>query len=127
MSKIKEKFFNFLNIKVQDNDFKNMPINKKMIGIILEIKENELIIASNTKSDFKFRVIITQNKLIPNMVYPNLLNKNKEKIELKDFSLRDKIEIEYDNLIENDIIIPINSLNTILNIINLDIQGVKND
>lgn len=117
----------FLGIGVDNTNFENKSLNnpimlKKFYGVVLEKKDNELIICSNSDNKIKMRVLINQKNLLPNMVYPSLCDKKHRSIDYKKISIRDSIELEFDNELKNDIIVPINSCNTYLSIIDLDLK-----
>lgn len=117
----------FLGIGVDNTNFENKSLNnpimlKKFYGVVLEKKDNELIICSNSDNKIKMRVLINQKNLLPNMVYPSLCDKKHRSIDYKKISIRDNIELEFDNELKNDIIVPINSCNTYLSIIDLDLK-----
>ena len=121
-----DKLMKFLNITTNETDFENVPnqqnLLKRFNGIVLEKKENELIIGSSTNNKLKLRVLVTQKILLPNMVYPSLYDKTGRSIDFEQISIRDKILIEFDNDLTEDINIPINNGNTILNLIDYDIK-----
>lgn len=117
----------FLGIGVDNTNFEDKSLNnpimlKKFYGVVLEKKDNELIICSNSDNKIKMRVLINQKNLLPNMVYPSLCDKKHRSIDYKKISIRDSIELEFDNELKNDIIVPINSCNTYLSIIDLDLK-----
>lgn len=117
----------FLGIGVDNTNFEDKSLNnpimlKKFYGVVLEKKDNELIIGSNSDNKIKMRVLINQKALLPNMVYPSLCDIKHRSINYNKISIRDKIELEFDNELKDNITIPINSCNTYLSIIDLDLK-----
>ena len=94
-------------------------------GIILEKTENELIIGRQAMTMIKQRVLLSEQSLLPNMAYPVLVDENYEPLTIDDFSIRDRVTIEFDNMITENPLIPINDGNTHLVLINLDAKSKK--
>lgn len=128
-----DKIMNFLGLnndaKTTTNENKNLKENKikQFHGIVLEKKENELIIGSNNDTSLKMRLMIVEKSLLPNMCYPSLCDKRYCSIDYKQISIRDRIILEYNNELKNDIIVPINSCNSLITIIDLDIKDRKGE
>lgn len=126
-----DKLMKFLGIKVNNTNFEldtNVPqtqMIKKFYGIILEKKENELIIGSETDKTIKIRLIITEKIILPNMVYPSLCDKKYCSITFNQISIRDRIIIEFDNDLKTDILVPINICNNLIKLVDLDIKERK--
>ena len=119
-----DKLMKLLKIQVDDTSFEDKPISnvKQFSGIILEKRDNELIIGSETDKSLKMRVLIIEKQFIPNMVYPSLCDEQHCAISYKQISLRDRVLIEFDNMLRKDELIPINSHNNLLTIMDLDIK-----
>lgn len=128
-----DKLMRFLGIDVDDTDFDNeepknessqiqAPLFKSFNGIILEKKENELIICSETNEKVRMRLLIVEKALLPNMVYPSLCDKNHCAIEYNQISIRDKVVLEFDNELKDDVVIPINGCNNMITLIDYDIK-----
>lgn len=93
---------------------------KSFDGIILEKYDNELIIGSKSNNNLKMRLLITEKSFLPNMVYPSMCDKMQRSITLGQVSIRDRIIIEFDNILKDNTNIPINASNTYLRLIDLD-------
>lgn len=126
-----DKLMKYLGIGVNDTNFeldKNIPqkqMIKKFNGIILEKKENELIIGSETNKSLKMRMLIVEKNFLPNMVYPSLCDNKYCSIHFKEISIRDRIILEFDNELKTDILVPINNINNMLILIDLDVNRKK--
>lgn len=124
LKKIKQILTKNANLIMETNDtkFEEKLLIKKFNGVILDKRPNELIIGSETDNKIQMRVLIHEKQLLPNMIYPSLCDKRYCSIDLDKISIRDKVVIEFDNELKKDILIPINSNNKILTIIDLDIK-----
>lgn len=126
-----DKLMKFLNLDnestYEEQQKQNENKVKQFRGIILEKKENDLIIGSDSDASFKMRLMIIEKSLLPNMTYPSLCDKRYCSIDYKQISIRDRIVIEYDNTLKNDIIVPINSCNSLLTLVDLDVKDRKED
>ncbi len=118
------KFVKFLGIKVNETPEEELNVKpmKSFTGIILEKRENELIIGSVSDKNMKIRLILTEKLFLPNMTYPSLCDKAERSITINQISLRDKVILQFDNEIKSNINIPANSNNTYLRLMDIDIK-----
>lgn len=118
------KFVKFLGIKVNETPIEELNVNplKSFTGIILEKRENELIIGSDSDNSQKIRLLITEKLFLPNMAYPSLCDKAERYITIDQISIRDKVILEFDNQLKFDVNIPANSNNTYLRLMDVDIK-----
>lgn len=118
------KFVKFLGIKVNETPIETLNIQpmKSFTGVILEKRDNELIIGSISDNNMKIRLLLTEKLFLPNMVYPSLCDKAERCITINQISLRDEVILEFDNEIKSDVNIPANSNNTYLRLMDVDIK-----
>lgn len=118
------KFVKFLGIKVNETPAEELHIKQynTFTGVILEKRENEFLIGSISDKNKKVRLLLTEKLFLPNMIYPSLCDKAQRSINVEQISLRDKVILEFDNEINQNQNIPINSNNTYLRLMDMDIK-----
>lgn len=118
------KFYKFLGIKVNETPVEelNMKKLKSFTGFVLEKRDNELIIGSDSDKNQKIRLLLTEKLFLPNMAYPSLCDKAERYIDIEQISIRDKVILEFDNELKWNINVPANSNNTYLRLMDVDIK-----
>lgn len=118
------KFIKFLGIQVNETPEAELRAKQynTFTGIILEKRENELLIGSVSDANKRVRLLLTEKMFLPNMAYPSLCDKAERSVSIEKISLRDKVILEFDNEINQNENIPINSNNTYLRLMDMDIK-----
>ena len=118
------KFIKFLGIQVNETPEAELRAKQynTFTGIILEKRENELLIGSVSDANKRVRLLLTEKMFLPNMACPSLCDKAERSVSIEKISLRDKVILEFDNEINQNENIPINSNNTYLRLMDMDIK-----